>query len=121
MDGRKRSAYEIIGYEDVSWEMLRKMWPKIRALNISTRTQQQIKANSFYQRYSSKQQQEIDDLENDRMIRLGDKINYTKCAGLSNEVKEILSRHKPQNIAQARVLPGMTPAAASILLRFAKK
>lgn len=121
MDGRKRSAYEIIGYKDVSWEMLRKMWPKIRALNISTRTQQQIKANSFYQRYSSKQQQEIDDLENDRMIRLGDKINYTKCAGLSNEVKEILSRHKPQNIAQARVLPGMTPAAASILLRFAKK
>ena len=67
------------------------------------------------------QEEEIDDLENDRMIRLGDKINYTKCAGLSNEVKEILSRHKPQNIAQARVLPGMTPAAASILLRFAKK
>ena len=64
---------------------------------------------------------EIDDLDSDKMIKLDSKINYKKCAGLSNEIKEILSRHKPENIAEARVLPGMTPAAASILLRFAKK
>ena len=121
MDGKKRSAYEIIGYKDVSWEKLKSIWPQLKELNITARTEKQIKANSFYQRYSYKQQQEINDLENDRMIRLDKKIDYTACAGLSNEVKEILSRHKPQNIAEARVLPGMTPAAASILLRFAKK
>ena len=40
--------------------------------------------------------------------------------GLSNEVKEILSGNKPDNIKEARLLPGMTPAAASILLRFVK-
>ena len=44
------------------------------------------------------------------MIKLDSKINYKKCAGLSNEIKEILSRYKPENIAEARILPGMTPA-----------
>ena len=121
MDGRKRSAYEIIGYKDVSWQRLRRTWPKLNALKINNRIEKQIKANSFYQRYSSKQQQEIDDLDNDKMIKLDRQLNYRDCAGLSNEIKEILSRHKPENIAAARVLPGMTPAAASILLRFAKK
>ena len=121
MDGRKRSAYEIIGYKDVSWEKLKKMWPELNNLKIDKKIEKQIKANSFYNRYSSKQQQEIDDLDSDKMIKLDSKINYKKCAGLSNEIKEILSRHKPENIAEARVLPGMTPAAASILLRFAKK
>ena len=121
MDGRKRSAYEIIGYKDVSWQRLRRMWPELNALKINKRIEKQIKANSFYQRYSSKQQQEIDALDNDKMIKLDRQLNYSDCAGLSNEIKEILSRHKPENIAAARTLPGMTPAAASILLRFAKK
>ena len=33
----------------------------------------------------------------------------------------MLEKHKPKNIGEARLLPGMTPAAANILLRFVKK
>jgi tRNA U34 5-carboxymethylaminomethyl modifying enzyme MnmG/GidA len=40
---------------------------------------------------------------------------------LSNEIKEILRKNKPKSIGEARQLTGMTPAAASILLRFVKK
>ena len=42
-------------------------------------------------------------------------------SGLSNEVKEVLERHKPQSFGEAKNLPGMTPAAASILLSYVKK
>ena len=39
----------------------------------------------------------------------------------NNEIKEILAKNKPNNIEEAKQLPGMTPAAASILLRYVKK
>ena len=48
-------------------------------------------------------------------------INFRKCSGLSNEVKEVLERYKPQSFGEAKNLPGMTPAAASILLSYVKK
>ena len=55
----------------------------------------------------------------------GLKINLNKklddCSGLSNEVKEILNKYKPKSIGEARELPGMTPAAAAILLKYVKK
>ena len=54
-------------------------------------------------------------------MKLSEGIDYKKCSGLSNEIKEILTKNKPKSIGEARQLTGMTPAAASILLRFVKK
>ena len=68
-----------------------------------------------------KQLVEIEDLKKEKCLKLHSDINYKNCSGLSNEIKEILDKHKPQNIGEATELPGMTPAAAAILLRFAKK
>ena len=120
-DGKKRTAFEILGYKDVTWKDLKKMWPEIEKLKTNQVIEKQIKANSFYERYSSRQKLEIEELEKDRYLKIDHNINFLSCSGLSNEVKEILNLHKPENIMEARQLPGMTPAAASILLRFIKK
>ena len=64
---------------------------------------------------------EIDELKKETALKLNDSINYEKCSGLSNEIKEILRKNKPKSIGEARQLTGMTPAAAAILLRFVKK
>ena len=120
-DGRKRSAYEILGYKDVSWSHLKKMWPEIKKMKTNEIIERQIKINSFYDRYSDKQKLEIDELERDKSIKIDKKLNFMSCSGLSNEVKEILETHKPKNIGEAQQLPGMTPAAASILLRYIKR
>ena len=119
-DGRKRSAYEILGYKSVSWSKLQKMWPELRLLKVEASIQKQIKINSFYKRYSERQLNEINSLEKDKYLSIRKTIDYKKCSGLSNEVKEILAKHKPKSIKEARELPGMTPAAASILLRYVK-
>jgi len=43
-------------------------------------------------------------------------MDYAGMAGLSREIVEKLSRVRPQSIAQASRIPGMTPAAITILL-----
>ena len=121
MDGKKRTAWEILGYKDSSWKMIKSIWPELNKLKLNKTIEKQIKTNAFYQRYLEKQLVEIEDLKKEKCLKLHSDINYKNCSGLSNEIKEILDKHKPQNIGEATELPGMTPAAAAILLRFAKK
>ena len=120
-DGKKRSAYDILGYKDSNWELIYKIWPELKKLKLVKTIAKQIKVNSFYERYSQRYLSEIEELNRDK----GLKINFSKkldnCSGLSNEVKEILNKYKPKSIGEARELPGMTPAAAAILLKYVKK
>ena len=120
-DGKKRSAYDILGYKDGDWKLIADIWPELKKLRIDKNIAKQIKVNSFYERYSQRNISEIEELNRDKEL----KINFSKklddCSGLSNEVKEILNKHKPKSIGEARELSGMTPAAAAILLRYIKK
>ena len=120
-DGKKRNAFEVLGYKEVTWSQIRKIFPNLRRHKISDRIEKQIKINSFYKSYSERQQREIEELKKERLLEIHKNINFNECDGLSNEIKEILSKNKPNNIEEARQLPGMTPAAASILLRYVKK
>ncbi len=120
-DGKKRSAYEILGYKEASWELINNIWPELKKLSADKRLKKQIKTNSFYERYSSRYLAEIDDLNKEKSLKIRKNANFDGCAGLSNEIKEILKRHKPASIGEARQLPGMTPAAANVLLRYVKK
>ena len=60
-------------------------------------------------------------LKNDEKLILDEEINYDLCHGLSNEARELLKTRKPKSIGEASRLPGMTPAASNLLLRFLKK
>ena len=120
-DGKKRTAFEVLGYKEVTWDQIRRTFPNLRRQKISDRMEKQIKINSFYKRYSERQQNEIEELKKERLLEIHKSINFNECDGLSNEIKEILSKNKPNNIEEAKQLPGMTPAAASILLRYVKK
>ena len=120
-DGKKRSAFSVLGYKESNWEMIESIWPDLKSLGLNVKTKKQIKTNAFYQRYVGRQLLEIDELKKETALKLNDSINYEKCSGLSNEIKEILRKNKPKSIGEARQLTGMTPAAAAILLRFVKK
>jgi NAD/FAD-utilizing enzyme apparently involved in cell division len=120
-DGKKRTAFEVLGYKEVTWDQIKRIFPNLRRQKISNRIEKQIKINSFYKRYSERQQCEIEELKKERFQEIHKNTNFNRCEGLSNEIKEILSKNKPNNIEEAKQLPGMTPAAASILLRYVKK
>ena len=120
-DGKKRSAFDLLGYKDVEWDTLTTIWKEIKDINISEKTVKQIKNTAFYSKYTTRLIEEIDQLKAEVELKINENINFRKCSGLSNEVKEVLERHKPQSFGEAKNLPGMTPAAASILLSYVKK
>ena len=110
-----------LGYKDVKWENLTSIWKEIKDVNISCKTIKQITNTAFYSKYTTRLAEEIDQLKTEVELKINDNINFRKCSGLSNEVKEVLERYKPQSFGEAKNLPGMTPAAASILLSYVKK
>ena len=120
-DGKKRSAFDLLGYKDVKWENLRSIWKEIKHINISEKTIKQITNTAFYSKYTTRLAEEINQLKTEVELKINDNINFRECSGLSNEVKEALERYKPQSFGEAKNLPGMTPAAASILLSYVKK
>ncbi len=120
-DGKKRSAYEILGYKDCDWKLILSVWPELRKLSLNKKIKKQIKVNSFYQRYLGKQLAELEELKKQKGLLLNHDVDFSQCSGLSNETIELLNKHRPKNIGDASRLPGMTPAAASILLRFVRK
>ena len=93
----------------------------VKILNLGSEIRKQIKTNAFYDRYVGRQVIEIEELKREKEFKLNENIDFDKCSGLSNEIKEILRKNKPKSIGEASQLTGMTPAAATILLRFAKK
>lgn len=68
-----------------------------------------------YQGYIVRQDNEIIRNKKDEEMALPDTINYASISALSNEAKENLSLAQPQNLRQAARIPGVTPAAISIL------
>ena len=80
-DGRKRSAYEILGYKDSNWDLIESVWPEIKKLDIEEKIKKQIKTNAFYSRYTHRQFAEIEELKKDMNLKLSDNINFDKCSG----------------------------------------
>ena len=69
-----------------------------------------------YEGYLKQQDREVEKLRKAESKRLPLELDYAAMPGLSREIVEKLSRVRPQSIAQASRIPGITPASISILL-----
>jgi tRNA uridine 5-carboxymethylaminomethyl modification enzyme len=74
-----------------------------------------------YQGYIDRQSEEIERLKKQEGTLLPEDLDYDAMQGLSNELKQKLKDARPANIGQASRIPGMTPAAISLLLIYLKK
>ena len=68
-----------------------------------------------------KQLQQIERSESAGDIELPDSLDYLAVRALSFEARQVLSRHRPETIGRAARLPGVTPAAISLLLVHLKR
>ena len=82
---------------------------------------QQVEIDAKYSGYISRQQDEIDRLQRHENTPIPGGFNYAEIKGLSNEVKQKLSEALPATLARASRIPGVTPAAISLLLVQLKK
>jgi len=81
----------------------------------------QLEVETKYEGYIRRQEEEIAKIRRHEGIRLPDAMNYQNVPGLSAELQEKLNAVRPATLARAARIPGMTPAALSLLLVQAKK
>ncbi len=82
---------------------------------------EQIEIQAKYAGYIDRQEEEIAKLMKQETATLPNNLNYADINGLSAEVKQKLNNHKPATIGMASRIPGITPAAISLLLVHLKK
>ena len=82
---------------------------------------EQIEIQARYHGYIARQQAEIERQRRHEDRRLPTDFDYRHVKGLSTEVREKLSKVAPETIGHAARIPGVTPAAISLLLVHLKK
>jgi len=82
---------------------------------------EQVEIQAKYEGYLNRQHAEIEKARNHEETGIPNVIDYAEVRGLSAEVRQKLSDHRPQTIGQAGRIPGVTPVAISLLMVHLKK
>lgn len=82
---------------------------------------EQIEIQLKYQGYINRQEEDIQKLKRQENTALPEDFEYQHIDGLSNELKQKLMKARPASLAKAARIPGITPAAVSLLLIYLKK
>jgi tRNA uridine 5-carboxymethylaminomethyl modification enzyme len=88
---------------------------------LSEQVKMQIDVQAKYSGYLRRQNEEIERQLRNEELRLPENIDYGDVAGLSNEARQRLRDVRPETLGQAARIPGLTPAAVSLLLVHLKK
>ncbi len=117
-DGIRRSAYELLGNRDIGKEKVVEIWPEVG--QISQQHLELCRNNSMYESYVRRQEADIEAYRKEENLVFPKGMDFGSLGGLSNEARQALETVKPQTLGQAARIPGITPAAAIILLRHAR-
>ncbi len=88
---------------------------------LATQIRAQLEVAAKYAGYIERQEEEIARQRRNEDTRLPEDLDYSRVAGLSNEVRQKLAQVRPATVGQAARVAGVTPAAVSILLVHLKK
>ena len=82
---------------------------------------EQVEIQVKYQGYIDRQAEENARRDQIETVLLPAEMDYAQVPGLSKEVQQKLTQHRPETLGQASRLSGMTPAAVSLLLVYLKR
>jgi tRNA uridine 5-carboxymethylaminomethyl modification enzyme len=121
--GREYSLADLLARPELSYQTMRKALHEtsIEMPELDPQVTQQVEIQLKYQGYINRQEEDIQKLKRQENTALPADFDYQHMEGLSNELKQKLLAAKPDTIARAARIPGMTPAAVSLLLIYLKK
>jgi tRNA uridine 5-carboxymethylaminomethyl modification enzyme len=116
-DGRPRSALDVLAATgDVA--IAARVFPWLAG--VPNRVADQVLTEALYGGYLARQSADIRAFQREELLPL-DTAALTHLPGLSNELRALLERHQPATLGAASRLPGMTPAALTLLLVATKR
>jgi tRNA uridine 5-carboxymethylaminomethyl modification enzyme len=123
---REAHAFDLLRRPELSYEDLRSVapaaeadWQNDEALSEQVRLQVEVQAK--YSGYLQRQSEEIERQQRHEDMPLPADLDYGSVGGLSNEARQRLSEVRPETLGQAARIPGLTPAAVSLLMVHLKK
>ena len=116
--GKARTAKEMLSSGETKIIDLLSIWPELK--KIQKNLHSQLETDCRYNVYLKRQQEDINAFKKENKITIPLNLEFNNIKGLSNEIKDILYKVKPHTIAQASKLPGFTPTATLLLLRYIK-
>jgi tRNA uridine 5-carboxymethylaminomethyl modification enzyme len=123
---REQRGFDLLRRPEVAYDALTQLvgpagedWLDDERLAVQVPLQVDVQAK--YSGYIDRQREEIERQRRNEETRLPPAIDYALVRGLSNEARQRLSEHRPETLGQAARIPGITPAAVSLLLIHLKR
>lgn len=115
---REYSLLDLLRRPEVDYRTLTELTGSV---DVPADAAEQVEIQTQYAGYIERQQDEIARLRQHEETRLPEDLDYAALNGLSKEISQKLASIRPQTLGQASRVPGVTPAAISLLLIHLKK
>ena len=119
VDSAKRSLWKLLSMPEVTRDHINQLLPE--AVEIPSAVRTQLENDALYQQYLDRQKNDVDALRKDENTLLPAELHYEDMPGLSKELASKLLRRRPETLAQAAQIEGMTPAGLALILAHLRK
>ena len=113
---RENSALDLLRRPEIDHAQLASLGAFAPSAPVAAGVAEQVEIETKYAGYLQRQRDEIARQQRNEGTPVPDGFDYGQVRGLSAEIQQKLERVRPQTVGQAQRIPGMTPAAISLLL-----
>ena len=117
-DGIERTAFDWLRFDKVNWEDAVRVWPILATIDPAVAAS--LATDAHYASYLARQDVDVARFARDESLELV-RSDFSAIPGVSTEMATRLSAARPATIGAASRVPGITPAALTALLPFAKR
>ena len=104
---------------EVTRDHINHLLPEVAEIPLAVRSQ--LENDALYQQYLDRQKNDVEALRKDENTLLPAELHYVDMPGLSKELAGKLERRRPETLAQAAQIEGMTPAGLALILAHLRK
>jgi tRNA uridine 5-carboxymethylaminomethyl modification enzyme len=113
-DGVRRTAFDLLAFNDIDLGRLSQVWPELGSFD--TKTVEALEIEAHYSVYLERQSEDAAMMRKEERRAIPDNANFAGVPGLSNEMRQKLLERRPSSIAEAQRIDGMTPAALALIV-----
>jgi tRNA uridine 5-carboxymethylaminomethyl modification enzyme len=117
---REYNLLDLLRRPEVSYNSLMSL-PNAGLAQSDEQVIEQVEIQAKYQGYIDRQNEEVGRQRGLEDLKLPQDVDYMQVASLSMEVRQKMNKFKPETLGQASRISGITPAAISVLLVYAKR
>ncbi len=116
LNGAERlTGAQLVKRQEIKMEDLRGWLAETLPFTLNREELRRVETNFKYEGYLAQQRRQVERMQKAEGLRIPERFDYGNISGLSREVVEVLTKIRPLTLGQAGRIPGITPAAVSLI------